>query len=247
MDVTAGKTQALRWEDGQSSGSGSGSELEPEAGVPCRPSDEFDATQATPAGNNAAPRRWAARACDSCLRCGRLGHWARDCTEIVCGNCNQLGHCATDCPKAAPCFRCGRLGHWVKDCPQVGPCYFCGQLGHWGRDCPESRTDAAASASIAEPPTNAETRWVIFEPPSLKDYRYHCSVCAYTQMQVCVSKPKTSMPVHKPRPKPATGLQRCEGSNKAPLRAEVVKDRGPASEFRWHVNHLGKHDHILSD
>ena len=240
----------MRLEDEQSSDLGSdsepGLEPEPEAGVPCRPYDEFDVTaaQATPARDTAGPRRWEARACDTCLRCGRLGHWARDCTEIICGNCNQPGHRAADCPKATPCFRCGKRGHWLKDCPQVGPCYRCGSLKHWGRDCPESRADAATSAPINEPPTNAETRWVVFEPPSLRDYRDHCSVCAYTHMQSCVTKPKTYMPAHKPRQVLAIGsvtrLQRCEGSNKAPRRMEVVKD------YRGHVrSSLGEYDWML--
>ena len=83
---------------------------------------------------------------------------------------------------------------------------------------------------------------MIFEPPSLRDYRYHCSVCAYAQMQAAVSTPKARMPWHKP--KPATGSQWCDGSNKAPARTEVVKDRGLA---RGHVrSDLGKYDWMLS-
>lgn len=70
--------------------------------------------------DNDAPRRWPARACDTCSRCGLKGHWANDCPEILCGNCHQPGHRAADCPKSAPCFACGQLGHWVANCPTRG-------------------------------------------------------------------------------------------------------------------------------
>ena len=65
MDVPSGKTQALRLEDEQSSDLGSdsepGLEPEPEAGVPCRPYDEFDVTaaQATPARDTDGTRSTA--------------------------------------------------------------------------------------------------------------------------------------------------------------------------------------------
>ena len=84
-----------------------------------------------------------ARPSDECFRCRLFGHWARDCTEIVCGNCKQRGHYAADCPDPAPCFCCGQLGHWAKDCTQLH----------------------------ADQLANTETRWIIFEPLTLKIYR----------------------------------------------------------------------------
>ena len=45
---------------------------------------------------------------DSCLRCGRLGHWASECfarTKV-----------RSETDKMDCCFRCGREGHWASDC-----------------------------------------------------------------------------------------------------------------------------------
>ena len=88
-----------------------------------------------------------------CARCGLHGHLARDCVEMVCGNCRQQGHLAKDCPKPAACFRCGALDHWVKDCPKPS---------WWQRGSTLSRY--------------METRWVPFQPPTIKKELHHCAI-----------------------------------------------------------------------
>merc|ERR1712086_787791 len=125
--------------------------------------DEGPATEAT----TDSLRCREARPSDECFRCRLFGHWARDCTEIVCGNCKQRGHYAADCPDPAPCFCCGQLGHWAKDCPQLH----------------------------ADQLANTETRWIIFEPLTLKIYRHSCAMCGYETS--VVTKASGGMPRHK--------------------------------------------------
>ena len=160
---------------------------------------------------SAEPDRWGAfrgQPCptDVCYRCGLFGHWRRDCTEIVCGNCKRRGHYAADCPKPAPCFRCGQLGHWAKDCP-------------------EPRVDRRAPS-----PANTETRWVIFQPPTLKTYRHHCSVCRYATS--VVTKASGGMPRHK------CNSEWCLGSNLQPGRSELLEEREDLDVWvsNWHLD-----------
>ena len=160
---------------------------------------------------SAEPDRWGAfrgQPCptDVCYRCGLFGHWRRDCTEIVCGNCKRRGHYAADCPKPAPCFRCGQLGHWAKGCPEL-------------------RVDRRAPS-----PANTETRWVIFQPPTLKTYRHHCSVCRYATS--VVTKASGGMPRHK------CNGEWCLGSNLQPGRSELLEEREDLDVWvsNWHLD-----------
>ena len=168
-------------------------------------------------------RRWEARPCDKCLRCGEVGHWASDCTAIVCGNCKQVGHRAENCPKPAPCFRCGELGHWAKECPQL-----CGVV--------KERPAPAPSQ-----PENKETRWVVFQPPTLKTFRNYCRACDYST--TALTKKSKCMPRHKN----ADG-EWCDGSGLKPRRREFISERPDPSYPRGrggNFGNLGDYDAIL--
>ena len=51
----------------------------------------------------------------SCHRCGKMGHIARDCFTNICSRCKRPGHVASKCQA---CYQCGRLGHVAQFCPQ---------------------------------------------------------------------------------------------------------------------------------
>ena len=79
---------------------------------------------------------------DKCNKCGKTGHWARDCwsssgasgssakggksqgkskgkdktIKVQCDKCGKLGHLGKDCRSGIKCERCGKTGHKTSDC-----------------------------------------------------------------------------------------------------------------------------------
>ena len=171
-----------------------------------------DAAQEMPWAEYSAGRR-----CDKCARCGLHEHVTRDCTEKVCGNCGRHGHLAADCPKPAACFRCGELGHWVKHCPKPS----------WWQP----------SSTLLRAPFNTETRWVLFEPPTIKEYTHFCRCCGYETS--LLTKASQGMPRHKVK----AGGSWCDGSGQPPLKS-VLQRELPNTTIHS-SQQLGTHDAIL--
>ncbi|XP_068089248.1 zinc finger CCHC domain-containing protein 3-like [Hyperolius riggenbachi] len=59
----------------------------------------------------------------TCMKCGKLGHIARNCKEHACRNCQVTGHEAKDCPRVRCCNLCGLPGHLYTACPQRAKSY----------------------------------------------------------------------------------------------------------------------------
>ena len=185
-------------------------------------------------------RRWQARPCDQCVRCGLFGHWASDCPHVLCRNCKQFGHVTAQCPMPVTCFRCRELGHLAADCPVPagaavadGPCFRCGLHGHWVADCPMPTPQHVASSA-------AERRWVLFSPPSnIQQFTHFCSLCKYPA--ATLTKASKCMPRHKV-PGSTPGRMWCPGSGLPPKRSELQSEQ-PA--IGWYWSELGQYDDIL--
>jgi hypothetical protein len=86
------------------------------------------------------PPRREPGADDTCNRCGKTGHWARDCPEPRNdGKTGARGPGADD-----KCNICGELGHWARDCPNKDKFPKRGGGGGGGDGGDEGADDAAA-------------------------------------------------------------------------------------------------------
>ena len=81
-----------------------------------------------------------------CFRCGRKGHFARDCyAKTVSSRPKEQPRAQANSQPSDRCHRCRRQGHFANDCTAPPPkrACFCGGQ-HWAYDCPARKPQSGS-------------------------------------------------------------------------------------------------------
>uniref|UniRef100_A0A1J3C7F3 Cold shock protein 1 n=1 Tax=Noccaea caerulescens TaxID=107243 RepID=A0A1J3C7F3_NOCCA len=116
------------------------------------PPTTYSFTKSSNSGESDTRGYQTAKTGTPCYKCGKEGHWARDCTVQSGTPISETGPVKST-SAAGGCYKCGKEGHWARDCTAQagnlksesgkvksssssgGECYKCGKPGHWARDC----------------------------------------------------------------------------------------------------------------